>query len=52
MMLDFFASLLLKAAETFLITLSSKLAERLVAPKEKRKRKKPTPRRRKQKGKA
>ena len=49
-MYDFFVSLLLKAVENFLITLTSKLAERLAAPKKKKEKKKPTPRRRKQKG--
>ena len=43
--MDFFVSLLQKAAESFLITLSSKLAERLAAPKEKKAKKKPTSRR-------
>ena len=43
--MDFFISLLQKAAESFLTTLSSKLAERLTAPKEKRAEKKPTSRR-------
>ena len=46
-----FVSLLLKAAESFVTSLMSKLAERLAAPKKLEMQKKPSPRRRKQKGK-
>ena len=49
-MMDYFVSLLTKAAESFAITLASKLAERLAAPKGAATRKKPSPRRDKQKG--
>lgn len=50
-MMDYFVSLLLKAAESFTApTLASKLAERLAAPKDAETRKKPSPRRSKQKG--
>ena len=44
--MEFLIILLQKAAESFLITLSSRLAERLVAPSKKKKaEKKPTSRR-------
>lgn len=49
-MMDYFVSLLLKAAESFVTSLMSKLAERLAAPKKLKTQKKPSPRRRKQKG--
>lgn len=48
-MMDYFVSLLLKAAESFVTSLMSKLAERLAAPKKLKTQKKPSPRRRKQK---
>ena len=48
-MMDYFVSLLLKAAENFVTSLMSKLAERLAAPKKLKTQKKPSPRRRKQK---
>lgn len=51
-MIDFFISLLQKAAESFVLTLVSKLAERLAASKKKKTRKKPTPKPGSKKGKA
>ena len=49
-MMDYFVSLLIKAVESFAITLASKLAERLAAQKDVKTRKRPSPRRSKQKG--
>ena len=48
-MMDYFVSLLLKAAESFVTSLMSKLAERLAASKKMKTQKKPSPRRREQK---
>lgn len=50
-MMDHFVELLLKATESFLTTLASKLAEQLAAAKKPKTRKTSPPRRRKQKGK-
>ena len=48
-MMDHFVELLLRAAESFLTTLASKLAERLAAAKKPKTRKTSSPRCRKQK---
>ena len=51
-MMDYFVELLLKAAESFLTTLASKLAERLAAAKKPKTRKTSSPRLQSKKDKA
>ena len=51
-MMDYFVELLLRAAESFLTTLASKLAERLAAAKKPKTRKTSSPRRQSKKDKA